>query len=137
VLSSLIALDIIVCIVLLHGIWLVADQFDTGGAVTQFGVLQTLPTVFLYLGFGCSSFELLLTKILFVSTILVPTLIYLTAILLIAVLRGGFLISRWIGLHILERSVEDERKSVIGHTSAALGIVVAFGGAVQAIAKIV
>lgn len=137
ILATLIAFDIALCLILLHGLWFIADKFDTGGAVTQFGIFETLPTVFIYLRSGCAGFELLLTKIFFASTILIPTLIYLIAIFVIAVLRGGFVISRWIGLHVLERSVEDERKSVIGHASAALGIIVALGGAVRTMAQIV
>lgn len=134
-LTAFVALDIVLCVVLFHALMWSIDQFDIASRLTNTdSVLDLIPTIIFLAAQGCSSFHFLTSKLLFSSTVLLPTLIYLSIILLLALFRHGFLLSRWIGMHLLERSSEDERRSIIGHLATTLGVLVAMiGAALEAI----
>ncbi len=131
--------DIVVCLFLWATVMIVSEKFDS--LMTVFFLNDPDKSVFAgirdLLGYWSSPDCLRIynfgTRSLLGATVIIPTLAYLTAILVIFFLVEGLRLSRWIGLHILERSVEDEKKSIIGHVSTSLALVVLVFGTLSEI----
>lgn len=131
----LICLDIVACVVLFYNAVFIADQFDNASIISAEGYLKLIPSFLNAFSFGCAAFHVLTSKILFVSTILLPTLVYLIMIVALFFLREGFLLFKFIAMHILEKSVED-RKTVFAHIGTTLGLITAVGKAALEMAKL-
>lgn len=134
----LIALDIIACIILMHNIIYLSDQFDTATSISNAsGYLFILPGLINSINeSGCGAYHVVTSKLLFASTILLPTLIYLIMIVILFVMRESFKLLKYFTMHILEKSSED-KKTLFAHLGVSLGLSVSLFKMIQEVSKLI
>lgn len=136
ILGLMIFLDMLACIFLFESLIYVSDThrnlrlaFNGFGTAIHEAYVEIANA-------NCTIGLILLPALIYSSTIIIPTIIYLLIIAALFMLRESFKGTKWFIMHVLERSVEDAKKTMFVHVGVALGILVAVAKAIVEVVAI-